>query len=422
MGPEIGPSALKKFDLATEEYKRIRKGLEFFEGGKLIDNGYTKYLRYHNLLDNKTISQIESCSNTVVYGKWADEKIGMRLKHASRCRRHNHCVICAQMRAVRKGFENYRIIMAVLQENPGYKLVHASRTIRGSHSAWHMVQQLMEFDRKFRSRFRRRKSGLYSQAIGGITAIEPKMGKSTWHFHIHELLIVPKGMETKKLQREMKDNWFQITKGSHQCKVTQPAQGDEESIRRAILYIVKYQIKDQEDFTFSQRFEVAEALKNRNLVIPWGVCRGRQALMDDENYRQVREYMRDTVHSSYTFKYSGSLKKYNLAAFRKLDYTPTFEKADADLVVGLLSKYVTKEDVQSLLDERKEYLSSLSEMKKELFLDLCPWMDDKDFVERMLVNYFNGRWTPDQIHQNLDLLVVKYGPPDGVDYRPAVGS
>lgn len=219
----------------------------------------------------KASALLLSCGNYLKFNNYYT--VGkVRLTHASFCKQHLICPLCAIRRGA-KTLDAYLKRYAVIRlEHPSWRLSMITLTVKNGDD---LAERFKHLNSAVKRIFERRRDWLkknrglteWRKVHGWVGTYEVTNKGQGWHPHAHLMVLHSENFDYKAMQSEWKD----ITQDSHVLNVSAAHHPDEPELD--FLEVFKYAVKFS-DLTTLDNIHAWEVLRGRRLLFSGGAFRG----------------------------------------------------------------------------------------------------------------------------------------------------
>lgn len=219
----------------------------------------------------KAAALLLSCGNYLKFNNYYT--VGkVRLTHASFCKQHLICPLCAIRRGA-KTLDAYLKRYAVVRaENPSWRLSMITLTVKNGND---LAERFKHLSNAVKRIFKHRRDWLdkgrglteWRKVYGWVGTYEVTNKGQGWHPHAHLMVLHTESFDYKMMQAEWKD----ITQDSHVLNVSAAHHPDQPELD--FLEVFKYAVKFS-DLSTGDNIHAWEVLRGRRLLFSGGAFRG----------------------------------------------------------------------------------------------------------------------------------------------------
>lgn len=204
----------------------------------------------------------------------------VRLVKADFCKQHLLCPLCAIRRGTKSLADWMPKVEKVLAEHAGIKLWFVTFTVKNGIDLKERLEHLRKARQKMTARRRRylsrpdrEKFTESAKALGGMSSVEVKRGKTSglWHPHQHEIWLTYEDIDQQALSQE----WEELT-GDSFIVDARPCHGD---LVKSFSELFKYALKFS-DMEFEDNWEAFWTCRGQRLLGSFGILRGLKEVDD----------------------------------------------------------------------------------------------------------------------------------------------
>lgn len=203
-----------------------------------------------------------------------------RLIAGCSCKKHLLCGLCALRRSAKYVKEYEKKLYQVLAEKPHLKPVLVTFTIKNGSDLAERTKHLAKAIRSMTAKRRRAAGGsrhktIFSLIAGAAGAFEFKKGSGSklWHPHIHMLALISEEIDILDFESKLSQEWFKMTKDSHQVKAQYIDMESEKSRFSSICEVFRYALKFGE-MEIADQVHAYKILRGKQFVFSFGDLRG----------------------------------------------------------------------------------------------------------------------------------------------------
>lgn len=269
-------------DEVTHLPERIRR-YEDAHKRSLLMLDYLRAFECDSVSGRNAASRLAGCGNYLVFREYYT--VGkVRLHAAQFCQQHLICPLCA----IRRGSKTLQAYMKKYQQltesgaADGLRLYMITFTVKNgddlAECEKHLqksLRQLMNRRRQFLMGGKRPKYTELVKAAGGVYTVEVTNRGNGWHPHVHMLALC----SSRPSQEALREEWREVTGDSFMVDVTEGYGDPVKSFMEVFKYAVKFS-----DLSPAQNWEVAQVLRGRRLINPFGCLWGvkvPESLLDE---------------------------------------------------------------------------------------------------------------------------------------------
>jgi hypothetical protein len=230
--------------------------------------------RHLYAIEHPRAAKLNDCGSYLLLREYLLHEGEVRVKNANFCKSHLLCQMCAIRRAAKSVARYMDKVSQALEANPDLIPGIITWTVKNGDDLeerfLHLKNSRQKIGRQARNQLGRKKPppvlNEFTAVKGGVLAYEIKLGKGgLWHPHGHELVLMDRYMDQKKLSGE----WHEMTGDSFVVGVSK-IKGE---LLHGLLEVLKYVTKFNEA-TPEQLVEISDKLKGSRLLNSHGVLRG----------------------------------------------------------------------------------------------------------------------------------------------------
>lgn len=250
----------------SESRKNHYKRLGRYAESKKRTRALAKFIFQEHQDLKKVAESLNDCGNFLTYRHYY-ESDEFRLIRGNSCDKHLLCGICAARRGARQFYHYREAYLKIIAKDPDKRIVFFTMTVKNgpilSERYQHLYASMATLLHKRRNAKAGKTKTVMAEMSGAVWSYEVTNRGKGWHPHIHGIGLVSSGADPRRIERQLKKEWEEITGDSHQVKVEFPRTKDNEL--KAFFEVFKYSLKFGE-LSFKNQVEVYKTLAGRRLM------------------------------------------------------------------------------------------------------------------------------------------------------------
>lgn len=294
-----------------------------YSKAKIHNLSMVKHLIDHEPLMVKEMYALKECGNFLIYRHYNKIDLFKFIAGCS-CKKHLLCMLCAVRRAARTVQTYLRKIDFLMKENPDLIPILITFTVKNGDDLEerfnHLKNNIARLNQKRRnSLVKERKQKTHTifshiQAAAGSYEFKKGSGSGLWHPHLHLIAFIPRGvfspalikiknekvMVYPKLQKELSQEWQDLTLDSKIVDVRALSFNSQEDKIKAVSEVFKYALK-MGDLDPADQVHAYHTLKTKRLVT--GIGDLYNIKMPHELHDDIEEELKLQPYIDVVFKF-----------------------------------------------------------------------------------------------------------------------